>query len=258
MSSTLRLASAGVTASRRLAAVLGLALACIAVSAYAEEGPTWARLSAAQRQALSPLQRDWASIDASRKQKWLEVAARFPAMPADERQRVQERMAAWAALTPAERTRARMQFQESRLISPEERQARWEAYQALPEDERVALAQRAKQAARAASTAASSIPSASARPASGAGGTAVAKNNVVAPVRVQPSRPVAPTVVQAKPGVTTTTMSTRASPPAHHQPGLPKIVASPGFVDPATLLPKRGPQGAAVRAAASNDPTQQP
>jgi hypothetical protein len=32
---------------------------------------------------------------------------------------------------------------------------------------------------------------------------------------------------------------------------MPKIAATPGFVDPATLLPKRGPQGAAAQRAAS-------
>jgi hypothetical protein len=38
----------------------------------------------------------------------------------------------------------------------------------------------------------------------------------------------------------------RAQPPAHQQTGLPKIAATPGFVDPVTLLPRRGPQGAAA------------
>ena len=74
-----------------------------------------------------------------------------------------------------------------------------------------------------------------------------------------PAGAVAPTVVQAKPGATTTTMSTRAAPPPHHQAGLPKIAATPGFVDPATLLPQRGPQGAAVRPAPAPDtPVHQP
>ena len=66
-----------------------------------------------------------------------------------------------------------------------------------------------------------------------------------------PARSVAPSVVPARPGATTTTVTTPAAPPLHHQPGLPKIAATPGFVDPATLLPQRGPQGAAVRAPAS-------
>lgn len=242
------LARTGRRALCRLGVAGGLCLLLAAAPAFAEEGPGWSSLSPAQRQALAPLQRDWPSIDANRKQKWLEVAARFPRLPADERQRVKERMAAWAALSPSERTRARLQFQESRQISPEERQAQWEAYRSLPEDERKALAQRARRQAR------------PAQPASGSGAATagVAKNNVVEPARTPPPRPVAPTVVQANPGATTTTMATRAAPPPHHQPGLPKIVATPGFVDPATLLPRRGPQGAAVRSAAASEPKKHP
>jgi len=61
-------------------------------------------------------------------------------MPAEERQRIQERMSEWARMTPEERGRARLQFQEARQISPQQRQARWDAYLALPEEERRALA----------------------------------------------------------------------------------------------------------------------
>jgi hypothetical protein len=59
------------------------------------------------------------------------------------------------------------------------------------------------------------------------------------------AKPVAPTVVQAKPGATTTLMTTTAEPPAHHRPGQPKIAAKPGQVDRSTLLPRSGPQAAA-------------
>ena len=59
------------------------------------------------------------------------------------------------------------------------------------------------------------------------------------------TKPVGPTVVQAKPGATTTLMTTSAEPPAHHRPGQPKIAALPGQVDPSTLLPQSGPQAAA-------------
>lgn len=226
------------------AAALG-ALMCAALAAQAQ---SWEALTPAQKQALAPLQKEWSTIDAPRKQKWLDVAARFPKMPADERQRVQERMAAWSALSPSERARARLQFQETRQITPEERQARWQAYQALPDDERRRLAQQSKPAGNGKSAA----PAPRQAQADGA------KRNLVAPTPAPPVRAVAPTVVQAKPGATTTTMATKAAPPAHHQPGLPKIVATPSFVDQATLLPKRGPQGAAVRSAASNDPAKQP
>ncbi|TXC65911.1 hypothetical protein FSC37_07780 [Piscinibacter aquaticus] len=52
--------------------------------------------------------------------------------------------------------------------------------------------------------------------------------------------------MQAAPGATTSLISKRPTPPAHQQPGLPKIAASPGFVDKQTLLPQRGAQGAAA------------
>ena len=242
-----------------LAALRALILVTGATLAGAAEpagGPPWAKLSVAQQQALAPLQRDWASIEANRKQKWLEMSARFPTMPADERARVQQRMSEWARLSPTERASARMQFQEVRQLPAEERQARWQAYQALPEEERKTLAQRAKPAGLAASaaevngqrTAASQRPSDNTK-----------RNMIVVPQAAAPQRAVAPTVVQAKPGATTTSMSTRVAPPAHNQAGLPKIAATPGFVDPATLLPRRGPQGAAVRsAAAATDPAVQP
>lgn len=212
-------------------------------AAAAEAGPGWTTLSRGQQQALAPLQRDWGSIDAQRKQKWLEVANRFPSMSEAERQRVQQRMTEWARMTPSERTRARLQFQETRQFSPEDRQARWEAYQALPDDERKALAQRRTKPP-------APKPAASA-PADGA----QAKRNIVSPARQAAVKPVAPTVVQARPGATTSLMSMRPPPPAHQQPGLPKIAATEGFVNPNTLLPKRGPQGAAVSAAAPQDGT---
>ena len=74
----------------------------------------------------------------------------------------------------------------------------------------------------------------------------------------QPPKAITPTVVQARPGATTTPMATKATPPLHHQAGLPKIAATPTFVDQATLLPKRGPQGAAARSVASREPASQP
>lgn len=199
-------------------------------------GPAWASLSTQQRTALAPLARDWASIDTPRKTKWLEVAARFPAMPATDQQRVQERMAEWARMTPTERGRARLSFQESKQFSPEQKQARWEAYKALPDDERRALADRQRprdDVARkpAAGAAAANQPK--------AGSTPV--HSASAPL----AKPVAPTLVQAKPGATTTLMTTPVEPPAHHRPGQPKIAAKAGQVDRTTLLPQSGPQAAA-------------
>lgn len=223
-----------------------------AMAADLARSPGWNGLSIAQKQALAPLQRDWATLDEQRKEKWLEVAARFPAMSADERARVRERMTEWARLTPSERARARLQFQEAQQLPAAERQARWQAYQSLSPEERSKLAQRAKPVIKAAS-APDNPPRVAATPAASSG-----KRNIVQATALPPSRAVSPTVVQAKPGATTTSMATKVTPPAHHQTGLPKIAATPGFVDSATLLPKRGPQGAAVRSAATSSSASQP
>jgi len=215
------------------------------------KGKPWAALTVQEQQALHPLKNDWQQLEPLRQRKWLEVASRFGSMPAEERARIQERMAQWAAMTPAQRTSARLQFQEARQLSPGERQARWAAYQALPDEQRRALAQQAKPEARLA-------PTSAARPEAGA--SAGAKNNVV---KLQPQglRAVSPSVVQAKPGATTTPITSRPQPPAHHQAGLPKIAATPEFVDPATLLPRRGAQAAATvetAPAVNNDPDKSP
>lgn len=243
-----RLLAGGLLAVLVSGAALGLRPA---VAAEAERTPPWTALTPAQKQALAPLQREWGSIDNNRKQKWLEVAARFPSLPADERSRIQARMSEWVQMTPAERGRARLQFQETRELGSEQRQARWQAYQSLSDDERRRLT--VQSAAPTASDA--QLPT---RQAPRTPGERARQASAATPAPVSGARPGSPTVVQAKPGATTTTIATRAKPPVHHQPGLPKIAATPGFVDPTTLLPKRGPQGAAVRAPASSDPAQEP
>ncbi len=192
------------------------------------DGPSWPALSAQQRTALAPLQRDWASLDGARKAKWLEVAARFPAMPQAEQQRVQLRMAEWSRLTPAERGQARLSYQGSRQLSGEQKQQRWDEYQALSPEQREALARRAKPEITA--------PRDPAAPTAG-------------PATNAKLKPVSPTTVQAKPGATTSPMTQSVAPPAHQQRGQPAIAAKPGEVDRRTLLPRSGPQAAPAASA---------
>lgn len=200
----------------------------------AEQGPRWQELSAQQRSALKPLERDWPGIDAPRKQKWLEIASRYHSLPPAEQARMSARMTQWATLSPNERGQARQNFQEARQLTPQERQARWEAYQALTPEQRRQLAASRPPAARE----------------NGSRDPVQTKSNIVPnPAYAGAPRAVAPTVVQAASGATTSLMNRRPTPPAHQQPGMPKIAASPGFVDRSTLLPQRGPQGAATRSA---------
>ena len=79
-------------------------------------------------------------------------------------------------------------------------------------------------------------------------------NTVPNPALTQPPKQVAPTLVQAGPGATTTPITRRPMPPAHQQSGMPKIAATPEFVNRSTLLPKRGPQAAAVTPASAVAP----
>ena len=216
-----------------------------------EAGARWRDLTPAQRSALAPLERDWSTINSPHKQKWLELSTRIPSMTPDERARVQTRMADWAKLTPLERSRARVNFEQAKQVPSKDRQARWEAYQALPPEQKRELADKAvppppNRNAEAARQLTNGGPERADRPSSRE--PLQGKSNIVPnPAFAAPPRPIAPSLVQAQPGATTTLISKRPSPPAHQQTGLPKIAATPEFVDKATLLPRRGPQAAAVR-----------
>ena len=222
-----------------------------AAAPRAEAGVRWQALSPVQRQALGPLEKEWPSIDAQRKQKWLVIADRYPGLPAPERARITERMTEWARLTPTERGEVRLRYQEVRQVPAPARSARWEEYQNLPADKKEQLA------ARAASSAASVGPAPAGKASAPARDAAQAKANVVPnPALAQPPRPVAPTVVQATPGATTRLITRPVTPPPHQQSGMPKIAATPEFVNRSTLLPRRGPQAAAVPPTAPATPIQ--
>lgn len=208
----------------------------------ANNGPGWSSLSARQKTALKPLEADWHRIDSSRRSKWLEIADRFPAMSPAEQARIQTRMTEWAKMTPRDRGEARLNFREVQQVPAQERKAKWEAYNALPPERRKQLAAKAVPPAR--------------KPANDpSGDTAATKSNVVPNSSYAPRpKPIAPTVAQAQPGATTNLITKRPAPPVHQPAGLPKIAVTPGFVDQSTLLPKRGPQGAATRSAAASSP----
>jgi hypothetical protein len=211
-------------------------------------GPVWTELNPAQRKVLAPLAADWNGLDARSKERWIDVAGRYHKMKPDEQQRANQRMGEWAHMTVAERTQARMNFQEASSLTKEEREARWKAYQALPEEQKRELA--AKRVAARASAA--SAP------------TAVVRHHVPAPLdTVQPKNnvigaaPVHSAVASAPPappkpvGVTTTLWSHRATPASHPHDGAPKVATGPNAVDRTTLLPKRTKVAAAGSAASA-------
>lgn len=224
--------------TRRLAArwawhaVVVTVLSWGVVPAMAQE---WRELSQARQLALTPLQADWASLPGIERSMWVELADRWRTMPGTEQQRAQQRMRDWSAMSPDERGLARLQFQEAGRWSAETRRERWEAYQNLDPQARRALAERWKLEAAARNK---DTPIATNQ-----------KRNVLEPWQppAEPLRAATPTAAAARAGATTRplTRSGDKAPP-HQEHGLPKIAATPSFVDPATLQPRRGPQAASV------------
>jgi hypothetical protein len=206
-----------------LLAPAGAAMAQAAKPPPASAGPTWAELSPAQQQALRPLERNWNTVDAESKRQWLSVAPRFERMSPDERARAQQRMNDWGSLSPQQRRDARAAFSGAQELSSTERRQRWDDYTALSEDQK-------KRLANSAAPATTGADRRTARDQS-------TKTNTVPNPLLDPRRP----------GATTNPIATRPAPPLHQQPGLPKVAATPEFVDSQTLLPQRGAQGAAAR-----------
>lgn len=103
-------------------------------------GPGWETLNTPQKLALYPLAERWALISEVQKRRWLALAQNFPSLPSEEQDRLHERMTEWASLSGQQRTQARLNFAASSKLAPEDKRAQWEAYQALSDEERKALA----------------------------------------------------------------------------------------------------------------------
>ncbi|MFO0101886.1 MAG: DUF3106 domain-containing protein, partial [Betaproteobacteria bacterium] len=84
--------------------------------------PAWSDLTAAQREALAPLQDDWDSFERDRKRKWLEVATKYPRMTPEAQQHLHERMLEFVRLTPQQRRTARENFKKAYELPLEQRQ----------------------------------------------------------------------------------------------------------------------------------------
>ena len=105
--------------------------------------PLWSELTGSQRQALTPLSATWDALSEAQKRKWLALSQNFPKMSADEQAKLHSRMTEWVALSPQQRTQARLNYGKTQQISPGDKKAQWEAYQALPPEEKNKLAARA-------------------------------------------------------------------------------------------------------------------
>lgn len=214
----------------------------------------WSQLSASQRKALAPLASQWPSLAPSSRVKWVEVARRFNQLAPAEQARLQERMASWAALPSDQRGEARLRYQQSRQLPAGQRQEKWQAYQALSNEEKQDLGRQAQRRSKPVM-----LPDRVAGPrepaqaygnkrATSASGSPAKSNTVPNAVTASPRLPtvVSPATVKAGSGATTNLVTRQPSPPMHQQVGMPKVNAAKGSVDPVTLLPRTGAQGAAM------------
>ena len=107
--------------------------------AAAASSPGWNTLSTTQKKALRPLASHWDRLSGDQQRKWLALSANFGSMTPEEQSTLHSRMSQWAALSPQQRTLARLNFAETRKLPADERKAKWEAYQALPAEEKKRL-----------------------------------------------------------------------------------------------------------------------
>lgn len=117
------------------------------VAQAAFSSPVWTELSPVQREILRPLASTWNSLSQNQKRKWLQMTKSYPALPAEEQAKMQGRMREWVALSPQQRAQARLNFAKTKELSKEltaqEKQAKWQAYQALSDEEKRRLAAKA-------------------------------------------------------------------------------------------------------------------
>lgn len=102
--------------------------------------PLWRDLRPAEQQALAPLASTWDTISYVQKRKWLTVSQNFPKLAPAEQEKLHSRMTEWVALSSQQRTQARLNFGATRQLAPDDKRAKWEAYQALPAEEKRKLA----------------------------------------------------------------------------------------------------------------------
>lgn len=119
------------------AATLGRAVVASGPAKRVEAAkPAWNELTPAQKQALAPLVGAWGTMSDAQRRKWLALSKNYPKLPQPEQAKLHSRMTEWAALSPQQRTQARLNFAETQTLAPQDKKAKWEAYQALPAEEK--------------------------------------------------------------------------------------------------------------------------
>lgn len=111
-----------------------------ATKAVSVSRPYWRDLTAEQQQTLGPLSACWDGLPELQKRKWLVISRNQGKLSPEERAVQHSRMTEWAGLSRQQREQARFNFDEVKQVPAAERKAKWEAYQALSDDEKRRLA----------------------------------------------------------------------------------------------------------------------
>jgi len=99
----------------------------------------WQRLNPKQKEALAPLGAQWGSLTAQQQNKWLAISQNFTQLSVADQVTMHTRMADWVALSPQQRTLARLNFNKLQNLPKEDKKSKWEAYQALSDEEKSAF-----------------------------------------------------------------------------------------------------------------------
>lgn len=96
----------------------------------------WQQLTPKQKQALAPLGAQWGALTPQQQNKWLAISTNFTQLSVADQITMHARMADWVALSPQQRNLARLNFNKLQNLPKEDKKAKWEAYQALPAEEK--------------------------------------------------------------------------------------------------------------------------
>lgn len=106
-------------------------------------GPNWGELTSAQQRVLQPLEKRWPFMGEVQKGRWIVLANSFDTLPAPEQLKLRDRMESWASLSAQQRSQARLNYALTNRMAAKDKWAQWEAYQALSDEQKRALAAKA-------------------------------------------------------------------------------------------------------------------
>jgi len=116
------------------------ATSATAVTAAMLSGPVlqdgaWTRLSAMQRDALSPLEQVWPTLNETVRRRWLVIAS-YASKSRETQDRMHTRMAQWSKLSSAQRAEARLRYLQAAKLDGKTKRERWQAYNKMQPGQR--------------------------------------------------------------------------------------------------------------------------